>query len=197
MKKLSKSAICVVLAVIFYFAATEFMLELLALGWHARHGMTAKLRGAGGKTYSVPVPMFWLASVDDGGWVVSLSRKPQRIRALLHDREWALMSFSVAPTSTASEIRQTAPALNSKLGLALNEVAAISVAGQDLHCFEQKFEKGKAAELSRIYGAVDLRCVPESDKRGFSATYIGSSGLVPEFYRVLRGVTLGQTAEQH
>jgi|GEM_PF-6042688 len=35
---------------------------------------------------------------------------------------------------------------------------------------------------------IELSCVSLSDKRGLSASYIGSQGLIPEFYDVLKSV---------
>ena len=198
MLRLRRPAVCLALAVAFYLIGTEFALEILALGWHARHGKTATLKSFYGGTYRVPVPTLWMAIVDDGGWDVGIHKTPGRIRAYLHDTDWAMMSFSIAPTyQSASEMRHVPPIVYSKTGMVFAEVASVSVMGQQLYCFEQKWEKGEIAELARKYGTVDLHCASESDKRGFSATYTGSPALVPKFYEVLQSVTREQTAARN
>ena len=197
MQRLRKLAIYLILPVGFYFVVTEFGCEILAFGWHARHGNTATLKSFHGGTFRVPVPSLWMAIVDDGGWSVGIHKKAGSVRSYLRKPEWAMMSFSVAPTyQTANEMRNVPPIVYSKTGMVFAEVASVSVAGQELYCFEQKWEKGKLAELTLRYGTVDLHCAPESDKRSFSATYTGSRNLMPEFYDVLRGVAREQAVAQ-
>ena len=166
-----------------YLLNIEFMPEMMAIGWHIRHGKTARLKSFGGKKYTIDVPAMWWANVDDGRWSVTLIKRTGRIGASLRQGEWATISFSVVPQySTAEEIRQAAPILDRK-GFTSIEVSTVRIAGQDLHCFEQ--DSKRLAELARNPLVVDLYCVPLADKHQFSADYFGSRAFVPEFYRVL------------
>src|ERR1051325_4764193 len=123
MRRHRKSVLFLLIVVVCYFTVTEFMLEVFALAWHVRHGSTARVKAYAGKAYSLQVPTFWWAQVDDGGWNITLMKKPGRVRARLHEPEWAMMSFSVSPTySTAEEIGRAAPILKSK-GLSTTELA--------------------------------------------------------------------------
>ena len=64
---LRKPAICFLVVVLSCAVMNEFSEELLALGWHVRHGRIARLQSPDGKKYGVAVPIFWFARVDDGG----------------------------------------------------------------------------------------------------------------------------------
>ena len=102
-----------------------------------------------------------------------------------------MMSFSTSPLySTAEEIRRAAPGVKDTIGETTTEAATLSSAGQEMYCFERSWESGQLREMTRSLSMADLTCVPLSDKRLFSATYMGSRDLAPEFYSLLKGVRL-------
>jgi hypothetical protein len=167
-----KIGICLVVVALSYVLSNEFMPELLALTWHLRHGKVAHLKSWDGKKYGVEVPASWWAQVDDGGWEVSLIKKPGGLRRLFQRQEWALISVSLGPTSsTAQVLRNSAPVLKEKSGITTTEGATVALAGQETYCFEQNWATRKVAETTLgLPAAVDLTCVSSSDVRGFSAS---------------------------
>ncbi len=184
-----KTAICLALAVLSYVIVIEFMPELFALGWHARHGRTAHLRSYDGRNYVVSVPALLFAELDDSGSALSIVKSSGRIRSAFMQPRWALMSFSLSPLySTAEEMRTGSLLVDARLGTNTTEVANPSIAGEDMHCFERRWERGEAADLSRRFSLADITCVPSSNKRGFSASYQGSRALLPQFYAILNSV---------
>jgi hypothetical protein len=166
-----------------------FMPEILALGWHVRHGSTLQMKTLEGKKYSIDAPILFWPQADESGWDVALIKHPGPLRASFGQADWAIVSLSVARQhSTGEELRNRASALNTNAGLVLTEVASVKVAGQDLYCFDQRWEKGKNSELQVKAPAVELMCVPLSDKHSLSASYIGTRALLPVFYDVLHSV---------
>ena len=74
--------------------------------------------------------------------------------------------------------------MRDRFGVTIKEVAPISSAGQDLYCFERTDSKLPM----NVRDAVTVDCVPLTDKRSFSANYIGKRDFLPEFYSVLSNV---------
>jgi hypothetical protein len=186
-KKLLTFAVCFLVAAVCYVAIHTFSIETLALGWHALHGRTAHLKSSFGPHYDVDVPILTMAQLDDNGWSLFLFYRSMRLSASDHRPRWGSMTLSVSPAfSTAEETRKSAHILRELLGEITTEVAPIHVAGQDLYCFE------RTTEHSRLPGyvgdGVTVNCLPLTDKRGFSTTYMGSRALLPEFYSVLSSV---------
>lgn len=172
-----------------FFLGKEFMPEIFALGWHVRHGRTVRLRNLEGKKYVLDVPLLFWPQVDESGWDVALVKRTGPLRASLGQTEFAMLSFSVVNQySTGEELRERASALNRNAGLALTQVANVRIGSEDLYCFDQKWEKGKMSELGRVFPMVEIMCVPSSDKRGLSASYMGTRGSLPVFYDVLHTV---------
>lgn len=173
----------------FFFLGKEFMPEVFALGWHVRHGRTVRLRSFDGRKYVLDVPLLFWPQVDENGWNVVLIKRSGPLRASLGQTEFATLSFSVVNQySTGEELREWASALNQNPGLVLTQVASVRVGGKDVYCFDQKWEKGKMPDLGRKFPMVEIMCVPLSDKRGFSSSYLGSSRFLPVFYDVLSTV---------
>ena len=160
MKRVRMIGVFMAVLALSYIAVREFMPEILALSWHVRHGRTAHLRSFNGGNYDVDVPMFSWVQADETGWALSVIKGTGRIRAAMHQPDWAMMSFSLVPSySTAEELRAGAPLLRDK-GLTITETAMIPVAGLDLYCFEQKWTIGKVAEMTRGRDVADLKCAP-------------------------------------
>jgi hypothetical protein len=186
-KKLWISAVCLLMLAICYLAIHVFPVEVLALGWHALHGRTAHLKSAFGPRYDVDVPILTMASLDDGGWNVSLISRSRRSLDGNHRPRWGSMTLSVSPaSSTAEETRKSAQTLREKAGYIITEVAQLTVAGQELYCFEQTSERRKLPTYAG--DVITVNCLPPSDKPAFSATYVGSRTLLPQFYSVLSRV---------
>lgn len=127
--------------------------------------------------------------LDEMGWNATLLRRPGTVRAQFLHSDWAMMSFSAGyQYQTAEEIRRAATTFSKNAGLDLSHVATVNVAGQDLYCFEQRWEKGRMSELTRTLPMVEITCLPLSDKHSLSASYDGTRKYLPVFYNVLQSV---------
>ena len=188
-KKLRTYAAYALMVTVFYVFIHLFILEIFALGWHALHGRTAHLTSPAGAKYDVDVPTLAMAHLDDSGWNLSLFVRtgPLEFGYRIPPTRWGMMTFFAGPVSTtAEEARKAAPVLKEKLGYSRVEVAPRSVAGQELYCFERTMESGKLP--MNAHDVLTVNCLPLTDKRGFSATYMGKRAFLPEFYGVLSGV---------
>ncbi len=184
----TKVALCLAVLIV-PLLAKEFMPELCALGWHIGHGRTVRLKNWERQTYELEAPLLYWPRVNEINWDATLIRTSGPVRARLGQSDWAMMSFSVAHQyQTAEELRREASTLNDKAGLVLSEKATVAVAGQELYCFEQKWEKGRIAELSRSLPMVEIMCVPLSDKKSFNASYTGTRNYVPTVYTMLGSI---------
>ena len=179
---------CLVVVALLCGLTNQFLPEVFAMGWHIRHGRTARLKSFDGRRYAVDVPRSWWPQIDGGNWSIDLLKRPGRLRASLGESDWGDISFSLVPEyPTAEEVRKTAPILAAR-GLTQNEVSLVRVAGQDLYCFEENWSDAKVARLTRNRPIVSVNCVPLQDKRQFSAQYSGTPAFLPDFYSVLGSV---------
>jgi hypothetical protein len=184
-KTLLTCAVFLLILAMCYVAVHMFSVEILALGWHVIHGRTAHLKSSFGPQYDVSVPMLMAARLDEGGWNLFLFYRPF-IGA--NRPNWGSITLSVSPAySTAEEVRKSAPILREKVGMITTEVAPIRVAGQDFYCFERTTGRNKLPAWY-VGDAVTVNCFPLADKRSFSATYMGSRKLLPDFYSLLSQV---------
>jgi hypothetical protein len=170
--------------------ANEFRCEIFAIGWHVGHGRTVQLKSVDNRhAYYFEAPLMYSPRLDEMSWDATLVRRPGPVRAQLLHSDWAMMSFSADyQYLTAEETRRAATTFSKNAGLDLTQIATLNVAGQDLYCFERRWEKGRMSELSRTMPMVDIMCVPLSDKHSLSASYDGTRKYLPDFYNVLQGV---------
>ena len=187
LKSIRKLGICVSLALTAYGVFHEFMPEILALGWHVRHGRTAHLQGSDGRRYRVDVPALWWAHED--GWNLSLVKTYGRGHSLTRrlDGAMATVEFDGGPVYfTAEKLRKIRSEADNKVVVYATEVSNLTTAGQTVYCVELRQADGASVEMASTI--VNMTCVPLSEKRFFTASYLGTRALIPEFYEVLKGV---------
>lgn len=153
----------------------EFLPETFGLAWHAVHGRTTILG-----RFEIPVPTLWWVAKDEGGWHLMLSGFPGRFRALhLGHREWASMSFSVAPNATTGvDQEKITPKVDALLGMQTVSISKIMIADQSTLCFEKRDK--------RFEDVIQINCVPEAQLRGISANYMGHRKFTEMFFVTLR-----------
>ena len=165
-------------------AAIEFTPELYAFSWHALHHGVAHFKSDERSKYEMKVPASFSAYRTDE-CSVSVSKQLGPIRARLGKSASSNMSFSACPIyTTMKEFEANAPKLKDELGILMIHRETISVAGQELHCYEHFGDLEEAQ--GRDVKAVD--CVPASTDGELSASFVGASDHLPAFYSLLRTV---------
>jgi hypothetical protein len=181
--RMHKQVVCLLGCALIVAMSVEFFPEVWGFGWHTFHGIRTTLKSPFGKKYSIRTPLMIPAWLDDSGWELRVLSRPGILRSRLGDRSFAMMGFSLSPMQiTAEEMARTAPVFERKFGIQTSKVAVIPAAGEELQCFNRS---DPALPLGEI---ADITCVPSSDKHGFSASFLGSSDLLPKFYEILRTV---------
>jgi len=165
-------------------AAVEFAPELYSWGWHQLHRGVARFTGETRTIYEVRVPASFSAFRPDE-CSVSVAKQPGPIRSRLGRRSRSQMSLSACRTgATAKTIEANAPKLRDELGIVTVPRETISVAGQQLRCFERL--GGQETNPGTPLATVD--CVPSSSEGELSASFVGSGEHLPAFYSLLKAV---------
>jgi hypothetical protein len=178
-----KLALILPIVIIFVIAAIEFTPELYAFGWHTLHRGTARFKGANQTAYELRVPASFSAYRSDE-CSISVSKQAGPIRSLLGQRAKSQMTFSACQIyTTVKEIEANAPKLKDELGIMMVHRGTISVAGQELHCYERSGDSGTQGNGSAI-----VDCVPRTTDEELSASFVGSDDHLPAFYSLLKTV---------
>jgi hypothetical protein len=165
-------------------AAIEFTPELYSLGWHGLHHGVAHFESKERTAYEIKIPAAFSAFRPDE-CSVSVSKQSGPIRHSLGRRASSKMSFSACRIyTTANEIEANAPKLRDELGIQTIQREKITVAGQELKCYE-RFGNQEMVQGAPV-SAVD--CVPLSSNGELSASFVGSGDHLPAFYSLLRTV---------
>jgi len=77
---------------------------------------------------------------------------------------------------------------NEKFGLQITALQTIPIPGQPTSCFQQKWTRKQMSEWAKATGETEVFCVPDVDKRGLTADFMGSPALLPCFFDMLRTV---------
>ena len=159
----------------------EFLPETQALAWHIRHGRKVIFG-----SYEIPVPALWWASNDERGSAM-LFGFPGRLRAMhLGKPEWGTMSFSVAPLPSYADERKAILKMDQLMGTNTKVVANLQIANEATVCLDSRHPSHA--------DVVEIRCLPESEKGGLCAGYMGNRKYVDLFFATLRNVNKRPTS---
>jgi len=164
--------------------AIEFEPELYSFCWHQLHRGIAQFTSESRTVYELKVPVSFSAFRPDG-CSVTVSKQSGPIRSHFGRQLASQMSFSACRTgATAKTIEANSSKLWKELGILTVPREVISVAGQQLQCYERL--GGPETKRSSQLATVD--CVPLSSEGELSASFVGSDDHLPAFYGLLKTV---------
>ena len=165
-------------------AVVEYAPELYSLGWHQLHRGMARFTSETRTVYELKVPVSFSAFRPDE-CSVTVEKQAGPIRSRFVRQSASQMSFSACPTgATAKTIEANAAKLTAELGIVTIPREAISVAGQQLQCYERL--GGRETQQATQLATVD--CVPLSSEGELSASFVGTDDHLQAFYSLLKAV---------
>jgi hypothetical protein len=172
-RKLLFTAFAVVITL--YGLSFEFSPELSALTWHLGHGGSATVR-----RYQIPVPPWWLGEYNEDHSTFTASYFRGRFRSALQGKTgWATIWFPTTPYTPGETTKRSLSRLDQLRGTTTT-VTSLFITGQATSCFNSTHVKTPTI--------LEISCVPDEPGGDFTATFMGTRDLAPEFFAILRGV---------